>query len=91
MQKYYRYAQIIIYFIFLVAIIVVVLCYLHENIINRIRIRRFNKRFDWLVKNKEKLPLSDEEKNILNEKNRNFVAIDEEFYKKMKRSIKRKV
>lgn len=80
-----------IYFIFLVAIIVVVLCYLHENIINRIRIRRFNKRFDWLVKNKEKLPLSDEEKNILNEKNRNFVAIDEEFYKKMKRSIKRKV
>lgn len=49
---------------------------------------RFNKRFNWFLKHKEELPLSEEEKAMLCTRNRGFIGIDESFYKEMKQYVK---
>lgn len=53
-----------------------------------IRNRKFNKRFNWMLKHKDDLPLSEEEKEYLIEENRKFIGIDEDYYKELKRYYK---
>lgn len=54
-----------------------------------IRRWKFNKRFNWLLKHKSELPLSDEEKEMICERNRRYIGIDDDFYKEMKRYVRK--
>lgn len=47
---------------------IVLLILMMPNVISTMQKRRFNKRFDWLLRHKDELPLSDEEKEMFSEK-----------------------
>lgn len=69
---------------------IVLLILMMPNVISAMQKRRFNKRFDWLLRHKDELPLSDEEKEMFCEENKKYIGIDDEFYKEMRRYVKNK-
>lgn len=50
----------------------------------------YNRMFNWLIKHKEELPLPDEDKKILIERNRKFFAIDTSSFRRLKREWREK-
>lgn len=71
--------------IILLLLLIIALPYIWSRI-NRCK---FDKRFNWLLKHKNELPLSNEEKEMICEQNRKFIGIDNDFYKEMKKYVRK--
>lgn len=71
--------------IILLLLLIIALPYIWSRI-NRCK---FDKRFNWLLKHKNELPLSDEEREMICEQNRKFMGINDDFYKEMKKYVRK--
>lgn len=45
---------------------------------------RFNRKYNWLMKHKEELPIPDDYKEMLIERNRRFIGIDTGYYRSLR-------
>lgn len=45
----------------------------------------FNKKFNWILKHKDKLPLSQEYKEIFIKQNQRYIAIPQAYYKELRK------
>lgn len=52
--------------------------------IDSIREWRFNRKYNWLMKHKEELPIPDDYKEMLIERNRRFIGIDTGYYRSLR-------
>lgn len=82
-------AVLILVGVTLLLILVPIFAVLVIKLPERIRRLQYDRMFNWILKHKEELPLSQEEKDYFIESNRKYIAIDYDYYKELRNFISR--